>query len=64
MRRIEYTINHSPFSISALREANKRMEAEALVAIDTIARERDAARAEVARLLALATGPKINDEVE
>ena len=44
--------------------AKKRMEAEALVAIDTIARERDAARAEVARLLALATGPKINDEVE
>ena len=37
---------------------------DAANAIEATTKERDAARAEVARLLALATGPKINDEGE
>lgn len=44
--------------------AKKRMEAETTAAIDAVARERDAARADVARLLRLASGPHINDEGE
>jgi hypothetical protein len=43
--------------------ANGRAVRAAMERDDAI-KERDAARAEVARLLALATGPKINDEVE
>ena len=38
--------------------------ADAANAIESTAKERDAARAEVARLLRLASGPHINDEGE
>jgi hypothetical protein len=37
---------------------------DAANAIEATTKERDAGRAEVARLFALATGPKINDEGE
>jgi len=57
-------IDHAPDHIEVDPVAVSALLAEAANAIEATTKERDAGRAEVARLLALATGPKINDEGE
>lgn len=56
--------DHAPDHIEVDTRAVSALLTDAANAIESTTKERDADRAEVVRLLALATGPKINDEVE
>ena len=57
-------IDHAPDHIEVDTRVVSALLADAANAIESTAKERDAARAEVARLLRLASGPHINDEGE
>jgi len=56
--------DRAPDNIEVDTRAVSSLLADAANAIESTAKERDAARAEVARLLRLASGPHINDEGE
>jgi hypothetical protein len=56
--------DHAPDHIEVDTRAVSALLTDAANAIEATTKERDAARAEVARLLRLASGPHINDEGE
>ncbi len=56
--------DNAPDHIEVDTRAVSALLTDAANAIEATTKERDADRAEVVRLLALATGPKINDEGE
>lgn len=56
--------DRAPDHIEVDTRAVSSLLTDAANAIEATTKERNAARVEVARLLALATGPKINDEGE